>query len=235
MKKQDIQTKIDNYLLNRMTLEERQDFETEILTDTQLKDTVDLQRLLVTEIQQRAFISEIIVETEKRMEEEGTINGSIPFQQPIPDVAACIPPVAADKLPSAASRTFTLRQIMLVSWSAAAIFIGVFFVNNIVQNSRMDNLYTVNYSMPQANDTRGDNPIEQAAKILGNDQPKQAKIILESIYNNNSISVDIEEVRWYLALTELKLHNKSNAKKYLNELKVSSKYGKKAEDILKKL
>jgi len=67
MNNQDIRTKIDNYLLTQMTEAERQDFETEMATDNKLKESVELQRLLVTEIQQRAFISEIIVETEKRI------------------------------------------------------------------------------------------------------------------------------------------------------------------------
>ena len=67
MNNQDIQTEIDNYLLNRMTEAERQAFDSLMATDHQLKETVNLQRLLVTEIQQRAFISEIIEETKERM------------------------------------------------------------------------------------------------------------------------------------------------------------------------
>ena len=196
----ELQDKIDNYLLEKMNLQERSDFEKLLVADNELKQKVDTQKLIVDELIYRTAFNEIV-----------------------------------NKVSDKDTRRIQFRRKMTIAWSAAAIFIGVFFVNNIVQNSRMDNLYTVNYSMPQANDTRGDNPIEQAAKLLGNDQPKQAKIILESIYNNNSISVDIEEVRWYLALTELKLHNKTNAKKYLNELKGSNNYGKKADEILKKL
>lgn len=208
----ELQDKIDNYLLEKMNLQERSDFEKLLVADNELKQKVETQKLIVEEIINRAAFNKIVNKVRekdkwrKKFRETMTVTFSA---------------VATYK--------------MTIAWSAAAIFIGVFFVNNIVQNSRMDNLYTVNYSMPQANDTRGDNPIEQAAKLLGNDQPKQAKIILESIYNNNSISVDIEEVRWYLALTELKLHNKTNAKKYLNELKGSNNYGKKADEILKKL
>lgn len=199
-KDMELQDEIDNYLLKKMNLQERSDFEKRLTTDSELKQKVDTQKLIVDELIYRTAFNDIV-----------------------------------NKVSDKDTRRIQFRRKMTIAWSAAAIFIGVFFVNNIVQNSRMDNLYTVNYSMPQANDMRGDNPIEQAAKLLENDQPKQAKIILESIYNNNSISVSHEEVSWYLALTELKLHNKSNAKKYLNELKVSSKYGKKAEDILKKL
>lgn len=198
--------------------------------DMELQDEIDNYLLKKMNFQERS-------DFEKRLTTDGELKQKVDTQKLIVDelIYRTAFNEIVNKVSDKDTRRIQFRRKMTIAWSAAAIFIGVFFVNNIVQNSRMDNLYTVNYSMPQANDTRGDNPIEQAAKLLGNDQPKQAKIILESIYNNNSISVDIEEVRWYLALTELKLHNKSNAKKYLNELKVSSKYGKKAEDILKKL
>ena len=198
--------------------------------DMELQDEIDNYLLKKMNFQERS-------DFEKRLTTDGELKQKVDTQKLIVDelIYRTAFNEIVNKVSDKDTRRIQFRRKMTIAWSAAAIFIGVFFVNNIVQNSRMDNLYTENYSMPQASDTRGDNPIEQAAKFLGNDRPKQAKIILESIYNNNSISVDIEEVRWYLALTELKLHNKSNAKKYLNELKVSSKYGKKAEDILKKL
>jgi len=91
MNNQDIQTKIDNYLLTQMTEAERQDFETEMATDNKLKESVELQRLLVTEIQQRAFISEIIVETEKRI----TTSPPTPLLEE--RGAVLIPPPAASK------------------------------------------------------------------------------------------------------------------------------------------
>ncbi len=148
MNNQDIQTKIDNYLLKRMTKAERQAFEAEMTADTQLKETVELQRLLVTEIQQRAFIAEIIEETKRRMGEEDKTNGvQIPFQKPIPDVVASIPTVAASRI--------SLRKIMIVAWSAAAIFAGLFFVNQAFVNNRMDKGFTQNFSIPEVDVMRG--------------------------------------------------------------------------------
>ena len=78
MNNQDIQTKIDNYLLNRMSDAERQAFEAEMAADSQLKETVELQRLLVTEIQQRAFIDEIIEETKSKMTSPPTPRKLVP-------------------------------------------------------------------------------------------------------------------------------------------------------------
>lgn len=200
-KDMELQDKIDDYLQKKMNSKETSDFEKLLTSDSELKQKVDIQKLIVDEIIHRKAFNDIV-----------------------------------NKVRDKEIRHIQFRRKMTIVWSAAAILIGIFFVSNIFQNSQMDNLYTVNYSMPQVSNTRGDNPIKQAAWLLGNDQPKQAKEILESLYKkDDSISVDIEDVRWYLALTELKFHNKSNAKKYLKELKGSNKYGKKAEEILKKL
>jgi hypothetical protein len=228
--KQDI---IDNYLLNRMTETERIDFEAEMASDDQLKETVDLQRLLVTEIKQRSFISGIIKETEER------INKVKPENKTVPSTVS----EASVELESAAYK-IPFRQMMMVVWSAAAIFIGVFFINNAVQNSRMDNLYIAYYAAPQANVMRGDEmrgsdlikmDLMQAIEYLENNQPKQAHVILLKLYQATDSSDYDEDIRWYLALTELKLHNKSDAKKYLGELADSEYYGSKANEILGKL
>jgi len=171
------------------------------------------------------------------MEEEETKKGSSPFPKPIP--AAAETPIRA-----AASKPFSFRKIMMVTCSAAAIFIGVFFVNSAVQNSRMDNIYTENYSAPQVNAMRGEDmrgtdsnetDFWQAIKLLDNKQPKQAQEILLKLYQITENYSYYEDIRWYLALTELKLHNKSEAKKYLNELVNSEFYGEKVKKVLEKL
>ncbi len=205
----DIQDKIDNYLLNRMTDTERLDFETEMASDSQLKETVELQRLLVTEIKQRAFISGIIKETEERMNKTRRPH-------------------------------ITFRQIMVVCWSAAAIFIGVFFVNQSYVNSRMDNLYSQYYANPEADVMRGDKDnTEQTtfikAVVLIQEQPEQALTALQALYTQPQTYSYFEDVRWYLALTELKLHNKRESTKYLNELIDSEFYGEKASKLLEGL
>lgn len=198
--------------------------------DMELQNEIDNYLLKKMNFQERS-------DFEKRLTTDGELKHKVDTQKLIVDelIYRTAFNEIVNKVSDKDTRRIQFRRKMTIAWSAAAIFIGIFFVNNIVQNSLMDNLYTENYSTPKASDTRGDNPIVQAAELLEVDQPKQAKIILESIYNNNSISEDIEEVSWYLALTELKLHNKSNARKYLNELKRSNKYGKQAKEILKKL
>jgi hypothetical protein len=204
--KQDI---IDNYLLNRMSETERQNFESEMVADSQLKESVDLQRLLIAEIKQQAFISGIITETKERM--NNTKKPHISF-----------------------------RQIMMVTWSAAAIFIGVFFVNQTITNYRMDSQFALNYTAPEVEVMRGGeaNPLEteflNATKLISK-QPEQALNALLKLYSYSDTYSYYEDVRWYLALTELKLHHKSEAKKYLHELVDSEFYGEKVKKVLEKL
>jgi hypothetical protein len=233
MNNKDIQTKIDNYLLSQMSEVEIQAFEAEMATDSLLNETVELQRLLVTEIKQRAFISEIIKETEERINKAKPENKTVPLT--VSEATVELKP-AAKKIP--------FRLKMTLAWSAAAIFIGVFFVNNAVQNSRMDNLYVAYYAAPQADvmrgdGTRGTNPEEvelmTAINYLENRNPKQAHEILLKLYQNSDESIYSKDIRWYLALTELKLHNKSKAKKYLEELIDSEFYGTKASKLLEEL
>ncbi len=228
--KQDI---IDNYLLNRMSETEQQDFEAEMTSDSQLKETVELQRLLLSKINQRAFISEIINETEQRINKANDADTT-------DSLAAS--KAAADK--KSLTNKIKFRQTKLVIYSAAAIFLGVFFINNALQNSRMNNLYSTYYAAPEVDimrggDVRGVDLVEadllQATVYLESDQPKRAREILlklQTITNNAGYD---EDIYWYLALTELKLHNKSKAKKYLEELVDSEHYGEKVNEILSKL
>ena len=135
---------------------------------------------------------------------------------------------------------FTFRQTMAIVWSVAAIFIGVFFINRTIENNRYDNLYSLNYSTPAYDEVRGEQDVQikvfqDAISYLKNKQPDQAKNALLKLYAKPKDYLYYDAVRWYLALTELKLHNKSETKKYLNELVDSEVYGEKANKILGKL
>jgi len=133
---------------------------------------------------------------------------------------------------------FTLKKTMVVVWSAAAIFAGAMIINRTMMNNRMDNLYTEMYTSPD--ELRG-TPNQQEAdlynviKLLDQNQPEQAQTALLKLYNLSSDYPYYEAVRWYLALTELKLHHKAEAKKYLNELIDSEFYGVKVKGMLEKL
>jgi len=209
----EIQDQIDNYLLNKMTMAEKANFEKQLLDNFELKEKLEIQRLIIDELQYRRDFERIVKHKQ------------------------------STTLKIAASRIF-LRKIMIVAWSAAAIFAGVFFVNQAFVNNRMDKGFTQNFSIPEVDvmrgdGTRGTDPEEvelmTAINYLENSNPKQAHEILLKLYQNSDESIYSEDIRWYLALTELKLHNKSKAKQYLEELIDSEFYGAKASKVLEEL
>ncbi len=104
----------------------------------------------------------------------------------------------------------------------------------------MDSQFEFNYTVPEAGLMRGGeaNPQEteflNATKLIDK-QPEQALNALLKLYNFPESYIYYEDVRWYLALTELKLYNKHEAIKYLNELMDSEYYGEKASKLLEEL
>lgn len=202
MTEQEIQDRIDNYLLHKTTVAEQEAFEKEMENDSDLKQKVETQQLLVDEMRYKRDFERIVT------------------KKPVIHI--------------------TLKKTMVVVWSAAAIFIGVLFINRTVVNNRMDTLYSQMYTAPGSDEYRGEPSKEEqdfmtAVKFLETNQPEQAQTALLKLYNLSSEYPYYEAVRWYLALTELKLHHKAEAKKYLNELVDSEFYGEKVKGLLEKL
>jgi hypothetical protein len=205
----ELQIKIDNYLLNKLTPIERADFEELLELNPEIKQKVETQKLICDELKYRTSFNAILNDVKKE-----------------------------DK------KRIVFRRILTTTWSAAAIFIGVFFVNSTIQNSRMDGLYTEMYAAPQEGASRGESDVQgdseekeflAATKLLADKLPEQALIALQKLYSYPVGYRYYEEVRWYLVLTELKLHHKSEAKKYLNELLDSEYYHDKAKKALEVL
>lgn len=207
MKSTEIQDKIDNYLLAKMSEVEKENFENELSTNADLNEKVAIQKLIVEEMRSRAAFNKAI----------------------------------ATKTP-----VISFHKAMMITLSAAAIFLGVFFINQSVVNNRMDNMFASNLAATQVEITRGNETFRgndaefidlffAAEDSLQNGKIKQAKAELLKLYTLESDFEYYEEIRWYLALAELKLHQKSKAKKHLNELVDSDLYGQRVKDMLEKL
>ncbi len=138
-------------------------------------------------------------------------------------------------------RRKTIQKIRIAVLSAAAIFIGVFFVNQQFVNNRMDLLYAEMYTSPvkptyRSGETNTDeDTFFNAIHLLQMNETKEAQKTLYTLYQLPESFAYYEDVRWYLALTELKLHHKARTEKYLNELLNSEDYSEKVNEILKRL
>jgi hypothetical protein len=198
--------KIIDYLLNRLSEKDEKNFEIEISQNKELQNEVELQKLIIETVKLRNLAKEIMSDVDKKE-------------------------FAKQK------RHIQFRRTMTIAWSAAAIFIGVFFINRTVVNNQMDNIYGQYYQVDESS-YRGED-IEMEAEFvkavkLVDKNPEQAQIALKKLYLIQDYKYS-EAVRWYFGLTKLKLHNKSEAKKYFEELKESEFYGEKAKSILNKL
>lgn len=202
-----MQDNIDDYLLNRMSDSQKIEFEKCLSENSELKEKVEIQKLVIDDIRYRAKFNSIINNIE----------------------------------PKNTSRKKHLGNVLITILSIAAIFIGIIIVSKIVENSKMDNLYSQLYNSPVKRDsngiTRGNSELEiynfiHAVDLLQNNKPEQAEIELLKLYVLPTDYLYFEDVRWYLGLTGLKLHQKSKAKKYFRELLRSEVYGEKAKIIL---
>lgn len=194
-----IQDQIDRYVLNQMSTSERIAFEQYLNTDSELKESVELQEMLAHAIKQRRWAERTIENAKEK-----------------------------------AARRARLIKFTSIASSIAAILIVAFFINQSYVNNKVYNtLFTQYYSstdyMPVK---RGNDPLKEAIVLLNDEDFKNAKILLIDLYNNNDINIQNEDILWYLALTEIKLHNKKEALSYLYEIKNSEKYGDRVESIV---
>lgn len=202
MSEQEIQDKIDDFLLDNMSSEEKKEFELLREKDESVAAQYNLQKMIIDEMRYQKDFDRIVSKPKIVM--------------------------------------FSQKRIRLAIMSVAAIFIGVLLVNTIFVNKQMENLYTLNYESPSFDEFRGEQDalleeFKSAISLLETNQIKEARSALLKLYDRQQDYPYYEAVRWYLSLTELKLHNRSKAKKYLKELKESEFYGEKVRDMLDEL
>ena len=69
----DTQDKFERYLLNRMDINEKAEFENELENNPLLKEQLELEQAIVTQIRNRAFVDQQISAAKKEMQKSKTI------------------------------------------------------------------------------------------------------------------------------------------------------------------
>jgi hypothetical protein len=168
----DKQDKIEKYILNRMSESEKADFEIDLHNDPLLKEQVELERQIVEQIRNRAFVDEQInqakeelnqkkfesylrgqmTETEKTDFENELQNDPLLKEQlelehkiveQIQDRAFVDEQIVTAKKEMKKGKT--TRMIYYSVASIAASFLLFFFGQGIYQNNKFDNLYASNF------------------------------------------------------------------------------------------
>lgn len=222
---QEIQDKIDRYLLNQMSESERKNFKIEMDNDPKLRESVDTQELIVAEINERESFMAILEEAETARKSNSSKTK----------------PIKRVDEPSIKNRkTFHINYIYAVSIAAAII--GVVFIiwqPHKSSNQSIYNSYALAYAssnMLESSNTiktRGGtiffenfNPsdnakINEALSLYYNQEYNAASIIFEQVLvpkgKNNELVL-------YMAISELFSNNLDTAINNLTYLSSLNNY-----------
>lgn len=219
---QEIQDKIDRFLLDQMSTVEKQDFIVELDNDPDLQETVEIQRLLVEEIKQRESFMTILEEAEdSRLSTAGKTNSTTSGAMPSID----------------ARKSFRINYFWVVSIAAAII--GIVFIVWQPHKSSNSNIYTkyahafTGSDFPEYDSqitTRGgdiifenlnpseNNQINKALSLYYNEEYSAAKTIFEQVLIPKK---KCNELVLYMAISELYSYDTNKAIDnlvYLNNL-----------------
>jgi hypothetical protein len=241
------QEKFERYLLDQMTGTEKAEFETDMENNPLLKEQLELECDIVQQIQQirsRAFVEHQINVAKKEMKNGRiikmtlytitsiaavfllffVINGLFQNQKYETLYAASFEVYPNDYVDTEANYRgdATIDSLLL---SAMAAY----------EKNKFSEAEALFYEVLRKNN----NPEIRfflAVTQLENNKPELAISALNGLYSQPKDFRYYEQTRWYLALAHLKLHNKTEAKNYLNELvKQEKKYWDRAKELLAKL
>ena len=205
----DTQDKFERYLLNRMDINEKAEFENELENNPLLKEQLELEQAIVTQIRNRAFVDKQISTAKKEMQKDKIIRLTL-------------------------YSVVSLAAMLVLGFIVHGVWQGRQY-----DQLYASNFTVYNNDTPTNNDiTRGQrDEIFFAVSKLQNGKTKLALQTLETLYEKTDNNTYYEQTRWYLALAHIKLHHKDEAKKYLYELVEieGGEYLDKAKELLERL
>jgi len=284
----EIDDRIEKYIRNLLTDNEKAEFESELLINPLLKEQLELDQAIVTQIRSQAFVDQQIKQAKEELNQQNfekyIMNLMTEIEKAEFEKDVANNPVLKEQLELEQSVVGQIREhafvdnqiitaknemrkgkiIRMVFYSAtsiAASFLLFFFGYNYFQNRQMNQQYASNFNA-YTNDyiatdgsyrgdveidtflltamlayEKKDYPLAEAKfnKLLSaNDNPEIRFYLAISQIETGKTDLSInslnvlylqpkdfryyEQTRWYLALAHLKLHHKSDSKKYLDEL-----------------
>ena len=240
----DTQDKFEKYILGHMTGPEKAEFENELEKKPLLKEQLELQRNIAGQIRDRAFVDKQINRAKKEMQ-RGKVIRLISYS--VTSIAALFLVFflvhgvwqgnQCDKLYASNFTTYTNDYIPTDGSYRGDTEIDSLLVKAMLAYERKD-FTTAETQFGQILSTK-DNPeirFYLAITQLETDKTKEALNTLQMIYSLPLGFRYYEQTRWYLALVNLKLHDKAEAAKYLEELvTLDGIYLDRAKKLLKKI
>ena len=222
----DMQDKFEKYILGHLTGGEKVEFERELENNPLLKEQLELEQDIVGQIRNRAFVDKQI-KTAKKEVQRGKVIRLISYS--VTSIAALLlvfflvhgvwQGKQYDKLYASNFTTYTNDYLPTDGSYRGDTEIDSLLVKAMLAYERKD-FTTAETQFSQSLSTK-DNPeirfylaISQLETGKINDALHNLQILHSQPFNFRYY----EQTRWYLALANLKLHHKSEAKKYLDEL-----------------
>lgn len=240
----DTPNKIESYLLGQMSETEKVEFESELQNNQLLKEQLELEQAIVTQIQDRAFVEQQITSAKKEMQKGKTIRLTL---YSVVSIAAMLVLVFFVRGFWQGQQYDQLYASNFVTYPNDYLIINGSYRGDV----EFDSLQVMAITAYEAKDfptainmftrvlTTTDNPeirFYLAISQLEVNQTNQALTNLQTLYNQPNEYRYFEQTRWYLALVNLKIHHKAEAKKYLDELvKLEEVYWDKAKELLNQL
>lgn len=235
-----LQEKIDSYILGKMSVEEKMNFETELANNMELKEKYDLQKE-ISDAVQKARIKNLLVEVENEIieEREKIINDR-----------------RNDDDDKSFGNTTNKRRIWI---SVAASIIVIFFVGFefhktsvyktygndcyaeiTAPSSRSDNrldslMFSIYRQIGEENYSLAETNIEEAELIITSMKETEYVSDEEQKYYDDILSIKKQEIDWYDAVLKMKQGKYRKAKKELKKIANGNGiYSEKAKEILRK-
>jgi len=240
----DTQDKIEKYILGHMTGTEKVEFEKELENNPLLKEQLEMEQAIVGQIRDRAFVDSQITTAKKEMQEGKTIRL----------ISYSVSSIAALFL------VFFVVQGVWQGQKYNKLYASNFtsYTNDLVTtdgsfrgNAEIDTLQVIAMVAYEKKDfTSAETELNQILLVKDNPdlrfylaitqletgKTKEALKNLQLLYSQPIEYRYYEQTRWYLALANLKLHQQSKSKKYLDELvALDGVYLDKAKGLLEKL
>lgn len=235
-----LQEKIDSYILGKMSVEEKMNFETELANNMELKEKYELQKE-ISDAVQKARIKNLLVEVENEIieEREKIINDR-----------------RNDDDDKSLGNTTNKRRIWI---SVAASIIVIFFVGFefhktsvyktygndcyaeiTAPSSRSDNrldslMFSIYRQIGEENYSLAETNIEEAELIITSMKETEYVSDEEQKYYDDILSIKKQEIDWYDAVLKMKQGKYRKAKKELKKIANGNGiYSEKAKEILRK-
>jgi len=277
--------KFESYLTGRMTEAKKADFENELENNPLLQKQLELEKSVVNQIRNQAYVDGQIIIAKKEIKRTKTIRFVsysfiaiaavfllffiIPVLNQNPELDKLYASnfttyandyLATDGIYKGDAKIDSLLLIAMTAYEKQEFAKAENQFNQILAaNENHEILYSRDNTVVDTSRIKIDSKIEYSKDIIQlkqkriNDNPeigfylamvqletgktKEALITLLTLYTLPQDYYNYyEQTRWYLALANLKLHKKVEAKKYLEELiKLEGGYWDKAKELIKKI